>query len=87
MEFSYCDKKMLENSKRWVEYLDAKAQSCKEIYEKCMKTKTGQCHLILNDYNLTLKFKGDMSDVSNQIDLKCQIEEETFKRLNNQKKG
>lgn len=78
--FTYCNKKELENSKNWLEYLDAKSEACKEIYERCISQKLGNCHLILNDYNATLSLRKSIYDISENIQLKCQIEGETLKK-------
>jgi hypothetical protein len=79
--FTYCNSKELENSKRWIEHLDAKVDTCKEIYERCIANKLGNCHLILNDYNATLSLKKNIYDISENIQLKCKIEEEAMKKL------
>lgn len=81
MSFTFCNEHDLENSKRWIKYLDAKAESCKEIYEKCIQDKLKQCHLILDEYNQTLRLRGNISTISEAMDLKCQIERDTLKRL------
>lgn len=79
--FTYCNQKELENSKRWVEYLDAKSEACKEIYESCITKKLGNCHIVLNNYKATLSLRKNIYDISENIQLKCKIEEETRKKL------